>query len=197
MQICANAVFITPSKPQNFSSKQILSKERWDRVGQLVETTHPNEHTLFCSVSCISFKCLLAYANTAQDTGLCYLAFCPAACLWSPRAALLALATVFVLTLPWQCLVIGSAIYMDCRIWLLPWPCSWNGSLAPYAEPLQLLRSKIQRVKTLLKMEQAAFDSKFFNTIPKFLFISKKIFNLLDLGRIPGDNQQLQADHNY
>lgn len=45
MRICANAVFITPSKPQNFSSKQILSKEKWDQVGQLLETTHPNEHT--------------------------------------------------------------------------------------------------------------------------------------------------------
>lgn len=98
MQICANAVFITPSKPQNFSSKQILSKEKWDQVGQLVETTHPNEHTLFCSVYHISFKYLLAHVKTAQDTGLCYLAFCPAAHLWSLLAALLALVTVFVLT---------------------------------------------------------------------------------------------------
>lgn len=50
MQICASAVFITSSKPQNFSSIQILSKEKWERVGQLVETTHSNEHTLFSSV---------------------------------------------------------------------------------------------------------------------------------------------------
>lgn len=47
-----------------------------------------------------------------------------AACLWSPLVALLTLATLFMLTLQWQCLVTGSAIYMDCRTCLLPWPCS-------------------------------------------------------------------------
>lgn len=152
MQICANAVFITPSKPQSFSSKQILSKEKWDWVGQSVETTNLNQHTLFCSVSHISFRYLLAYAKTAQDTWLCYLALCPAACLCSLLAAPLPLATVFVLTLQWQCPVTGSAIYTYCRTWLLPWPCS-RSRVSCSTCWTSAFRWKIQGVETLLEAE--------------------------------------------
>lgn len=148
--LCQCCVYYSLQTTKFFLETNIVKREM--RLRQSVETTHPNEHTLFCSVSHISFKYLLAYAKTAQDTWLCYLALCPAACLCSLLAVPLALATVFVLTLQWQCLVTGSAIYMYCRTWLLPWPCS-RSRVSCSTRWTSAFRWKIQGVKALLETE--------------------------------------------
>lgn len=95
----------------------------------------------------------------------------------APLAVLLPLATVFVLTLQWQCLVTGSHIYMYSSTWLLPWPHSRSRvscSIGWTSAIIYMIDRESQNL-----VGNSWFEFCYGNTIPKFLFVSKKTFTLL------------------
>lgn len=101
----------------------------------------------------------------------------------APLALLLPLATVFVLTLQWQCLVTGSCIYMYSSTRLLPWPCSQCRASCSIRWSSAIIYMIDKEIQNLVGNRVGHYWVNIFpywvNIIPKFLFVSKKTFTLL------------------